>query len=38
MVCKDNQSTQDPVQNVTNEDSLMELFDQFSGLMSPMSD
>ena len=31
-------STQDPVYNVTDEDGLKELFDQFSGLMSTMSD
>ena len=31
-------STKDPVGNVRDEDGLMELFDQFSGLMSPMSD
>ena len=30
-------STQDPIGNVTDEDGLMELFDQFSGLMSPVS-
>ena len=36
MACKDDPSTQDPVCNVTDADSLMELFDQFSGLMLPM--
>ena len=29
---------QDSVCNVTYEDNLMDLFDQFSGLMSPMLD
>ena len=31
-------STHDPVSNVTDEDGLMELFYQFSSLMSPMFD
>ena len=38
MVWENNPSTQDSVQNATDEDGLMELFDQFSGLMSPMLD
>ena len=29
--------TKDPVSNVTDEDGIMELVDQFSGLISPMS-
>ena len=35
---KNDSSTQVSIGNVTDEDGLMELFDQFSGLMSPMSD
>ena len=31
-------ATQDPIGNVTDEDALMELFDQFSGWMSPVLD
>ena len=31
-------ATQSPPDNVVNEDSLIELFDQFPGLTSPMSD
>ena len=39
MMAGDNDpSTQDPVWNVTDEDGLLELFDQFSGLMLLMSD
>ena len=36
MACEDDPSVQDPVCNITDEDGSMELFDQFSGLMSPM--
>ena len=38
MAGENDPSTQDPVSNITDEHSLVELFDQFSGLMSPMSD
>ena len=38
MVDENEHSTQDQTGNARGEDSLMELFDQFSGLMSPMSD
>ena len=38
MAGENDPSNQDPVHNVTYENGLMELFDQFSGLMSPLSD
>ena len=38
VVDEDNPLTQDLVCSITDEDGLMELFDQFSGLMSPVSD
>ena len=38
MAGKNDPATQDPNDNITGEDSLMELFDQCSGLTSPMSD
>ena len=38
MVDENKPSSQDPIGNATNKDSLMELFNQFSSLMSPMSD
>ena len=34
MASKNDQATQSPAGNVVDEDGLMELFDQFSGLMS----
>ena len=37
VVGENDSSTQHPVCNVTHEDDLMELCDQLSGLMSPMS-
>ena len=38
IVGENDPSTQDMASNVTDEDGLIELFDQFSGLMSPMLD
>ena len=38
MAHEDDASTKDPVHNVTDEEGLMELFDQFSRLMSPVLD
>ena len=38
MVGEYDPSTKDPLDNVTDKDGLMELFDQFSSLMSTMSD
>ena len=38
VACEDHPLTHDPVCNVADEDALMELYDQFSGLMSPMLD
>ena len=38
MAGENDPSSQDPVHNVTDKDGLMELFDHFSELMSPMSD
>ena len=38
MVCEDDPLTKDVSPNTTDEDDLMELFDQFSRLMSPMLD
>ena len=38
MVGENDPSIQDQIGNVIDEDSLMELFNQFSGLTSPMSD
>ena len=35
MAGENDQSSQNPDGNVTDEDSLMELFDQFVSLMSP---
>ena len=31
-------TSQEPINNSTDEDDIMKLFDQFSGLTSPMSD
>ena len=36
MAGENDPSTQDPTDNVTDEDSLIELFSQFSGLISPI--
>ena len=38
MACENDPSTKDPVHNATGKDGLMELLDQFSGLMSAMLD
>ena len=38
MMGKNYPSIKDPVGNVTYKDGLIELSDQFSGLVSPMSD
>ena len=38
MVGENDPSTQDPIGNVTNEDGLMELFDQLTGLTVPVLD
>ena len=38
MAGENDPSTQNPVGNVTDEDGLMDLFNLFPGLMSPMPD
>ena len=38
MAGENDSSTQDPIGTVTDKDGLMELFDKFPGLSSPMSD
>ena len=38
MAYKNEPSTQYPIGNATDEDGLMELYDQFSGLKSSLSD